>query len=302
MAQSYTSARNLYGVLTDNNSTSNLLIGDTLINAGIRKYTNSNGGKWWFLEKVTTQPTIASQQAYTLPQSTRKIIDVYITVGSTIYTLIPVESPSVWASVLRMNLGTSDRAQFFYRQGNQVLIAPTPASSGSTITIRTRKNVVDLRNADYTTGTVTMTNGDATVDGVGGATFTSAMVGRFINATSGDGEWYEIASRTDADTIELVAPYEGVTVSGSNYVIGELMVLPIGYHEMPIYDAVSKYWAKEKDPTRSKMFADMASELYASMLSEAGEKSEGAYMPPVWNLVFRDPNIPEPTVPTSSFT
>jgi hypothetical protein len=301
MAQTYTSARNLFGTLTDNNSTTNLLLGDTLINGAIRKYANSNGGKWWFLEKVATQPTVASQQAYTLPQSTRKIIDVYITVGSTAYTLIPVESPSVWASVLRMNLGTSDRAQFFYRQGNQVLIAPTPASAGSTITIRTRKNIVDLRNADYVTGTVTMTNADATVDGAGVA-FTAAMIGRFINATSGDGEWYEIASRTDADTVELIAPYEGDTVAGSAYTIGELIGLPIGYHEMPIYDAVSAYWAKEKDPTRSKLFADMAKELYVSMLSEAGEKSEGAYMPPVENLVFRDPNIPEPTVPTSSFT
>lgn len=301
MALTYTSTRNLFGNLTNNSSPTNLSFGDSIINASIRKYCNSNGGKWWFLEKVTTQSTVASQQAYTIPQSTRKIIDLYVTVGTTVYKPIAVESPELWARILQSQLGTSDRAEFYYRQGNSVLIAPTPASSSNTITIRTRKNVVDLRTADYTTGTVSATLADETITGAG-TTFTSAMVGRFINLTSGDGQWYEINTFTDTTHFETVAKYEGATVTGSAFTIGELPVLPIGYHEMPVYDAAAVYWAKEQDQARAKLFKDMANELYVSMLSEAGEKVEGAYMPPVSNLVFRDPNIPEPTVGASSFT
>src|SRR3990167_7862107 len=137
MALSYTGGRNLYATLTDNDATTNLTFGDILINSAIRKYCNSNGGKWPFLEKVTTQPTVAAQQAYTLPQSTRKIVDLYVTVGSTIYKPVAVESSELWARVLEAHLGTSDRAQFYYRQGNTVLIAQTPASTAGTITIRT---------------------------------------------------------------------------------------------------------------------------------------------------------------------
>lgn len=301
MALTYTGARNLFATLTDNDASTNLSFGDILINAAIRKYANSNGGKWWFLEKLTTQSTVASQQSYVLPQSTRKIIDLYVTVGTTIYKPVAVESPDMWAWVQQLNLGTSDVAQYYYRQGNSVLLAPTPGSSSNTITIRTRRQVVDLRNADYTTGTVSATLADETVDGAGGATFTAAMIGRFINFTSGDGQWYEIASRTDADTIELVAKYEGATITGSSYVLGELPVLPIGYHEMPVYDAAAVYWAKEGNQAKANMFSEMAGVLYEQMLSEAGEKVEGAYMPPFTGYV-RDPNIPEPVVGASSFT
>lgn len=301
MAQTYTSGRNLFGTLTDNAGSDNLTLGDTLINSCIRQYCAANGGKWWFLEKVTTQSTVNGQAAYILPQSTRKIMNLYVTVGSTVYTPIAVEDAALWARILQSQLGTGDRALFYYRQGNQVFLAPTPGSDGNTITIRTRRQVVDLRNADYTTGTVTATLSDNTVDGAGGASFTAAMVGRYLNVTNGDGIWYEIASRTDADTIELVSPYEGATVAASAYTIGELSALPIDYQEMPIYKAASIYWAKE-DSARSRLFADMALEKYNDMVQEAGEKVEGDYMFPVSNMVFRDPNIPEPSVNTSSFT
>ena len=300
MALTYTGARNLYGTLTDNDASTNLTLGDTLINSAIRKYTNANGGKWWFLEKVTTQSTVAAQQAYTIPQSTRKIIDLYVTVGTTIYTPIPVEDPTTWKNVLQMQLGTSDVAQFYYRQGNSVLIAPTPASASNTITIRTRRQVVDLRTADYTTGTVTGTLASTVLTG-SGTTFTAAMVGRFVNFTSGDGQWYELGTFSSTTVMGLVAPYEGVTVAGSSFVLGELPALPTGYHEMPVYDAASVYWTKEKDATRAKLYKEMATEMYNDMVNEAGEKVEGAYIPPFDRHLRRDPNNPEPLISTGSF-
>lgn len=298
---SYTSGRNLYGQLTNNDSSTNLSFGDTMINEYIRSYCASNGGKWWFLEKATTQSTVASQQAYVLPASTRKIIDLYVTVGTTVYSPIAVESPELWKRVLQSQLGTGDRALFYYRQGNQVLIAPTPASSGNTITIRVRKNVKDLSVADYATGTVTVTAADATVDG-SGTTFTVAMEGRYLRATSGDMEWYEISDFTSTTALELVAPYAGETVAGSNYIIGQMSVLPEAYQSMPIYKAVSTYWEKMGDVSRSRMFSERADALYAEMVQEAGEKTEGAYLMPVNSMVFRDPNIPEPDVSSGSFT
>jgi hypothetical protein len=274
---------------------------DVLINSAIRKFCTSNGGKWWFLEKVTTQPTVASQQSYVLPQSTRKIIDLYVTVGTTIYKPLAVESSDVWSRLLEVQLGTSDTVEFFYRQGNNVLLYPTPSTSGNTITIRTRKNIVDLRNADYTTGTVSATLGDETITGAG-TTFTAAMAGRYINLTSGDGEWYEINTFTNTTSLETVAKYEGITVTGSAFTIGELIQLPIAYHELPVYDACATFFAKEGNMQISSMFRNEADILYKNMLSEAGEKVEGAYMPPGLGMLYRDLNNPEPLISTSSFT
>jgi len=298
---SYTGARNLYKDLTGNDSTSNLSFGDVLINGFIRSYATFNGGKWWFLEKVTTQSTVANQQGYTIPQSTRKIIDLYVTVGTTVYSPIAVESAEMWKRVLQYQLGVGDRALFYYRQGNQVLLAPTPGSNGNTITIRTRKNVKDLSIADYTTGTVTVTSADATVAGAG-TTFTALMEGRYLRATTGDMEWYEIADFTNTTSLELVSAYAGDTVAGSAFIIGEMPILPEAYHPMPVYKAAATYWQKEGEQSRARTLEDLALSLYDQMLQEAGEKTEGAYMMPVDSLTWRDPNIPEPDVSSSSFT
>jgi hypothetical protein len=297
---SYTGSRNLYKDLTGNDNTSNLTFGDTLINELTRNYCTNNGGKWWFLEKVTTQSTVANQQSYIFPSSTRKIVDLYITVGNTTYSPTAVEDPQLWKRIIQSNLGVGDRALFYYRQDNRVLIAPTPGSNGNTITIRTRKNVVDLRDADYTTGTVTATLNSKTIVGVG-TTFTAAMVGRYINLGSGDGNWYEIATFTDTTHVELLSAYEGVTAAGSTYTIAQVSPLPESYQAMPVYKAAAMYWAKE-DSGISNMLSAQAEALYGEMIQEAGEKSEGAYMMPVDSMVFRDPNIPEPDTSVSSFT
>ncbi len=301
MYLSYTASRNLYVTLTGNDDASNLTLGDTLINERIGATCVSNGGKWWFLEKETTQATVANQRAYILPQSTRKIIDLYVTVGNTIYSPTAVEDPTLWKRILQSQLGTGDRALFYYRQGNSVLIAPIPATNGNTITIRTRKEVVNLRDADYTTGTVTATLGSTGIVGAGGATFSAAMVGRFINLTSGDGNWYEIVGFVDSTHLTLLSPYEGATVAGSAFVIGQMSVLPAAYQAMPVYHAASIYWQKE-DSSISERLLTQATSLFDDLIQEAGEKVEGAYMMPVDSLVYRDPNIPEPDAPTSSFT
>jgi len=296
----YTTARNLYGSLTNSDETANLSLGDSLINQSIRHFATSNGGKWWFLEKETTQSTVANQRAYILPQSTRKVMDLYITVGSTIYAPRAVESAEEWKQLLMYQLDADDVPRAYYRQENRVLIYPTPASNGNTITIRVRKNIVDLRNADYTTGTASIAAGGTVITGVG-TTFTQAMVGRYIQFTSGDGLWYEIASFASTTSISLLAPYEGTIVSGSAFTIGEIIPLPEAYQELPVNRAAAWYWRKEGDVNRARLFEEIVESGYEMMLAEANEKHESSYMPPWYNSWIRDPNNPEPDVPTSSF-
>jgi hypothetical protein len=69
--------------------------------------------------------------------------------------------------------------------------------------------------ADYTTGTIAVTNGSPNIVGTG-TTFTSGMVGRRIVI---GGVWYTITSFTDATHIALTANYTGSTASGLSYAI-----------------------------------------------------------------------------------
>lgn len=72
-----------------------------------------------------------------------------------------------------------------------------------------------VHGAIYSAGTVTVTNGDATVEGAGGAAFTSSMVGGIF--VSADGVWYTVSSVTDGTHLELTTTYAGGTLGGQAY-------------------------------------------------------------------------------------
>lgn len=69
--------------------------------------------------------------------------------------------------------------------------------------------------ANYTTGTIAVTNGSANVVGTG-TTFTSGMVNKRIVI---NGVWYTISAFTDATHITLSSNYAGSTASGLSYAI-----------------------------------------------------------------------------------
>lgn len=71
--------------------------------------------------------------------------------------------------------------------------------------------------ANYTTGTVAVTNGGTTVTGTG-TTFTAGMVNKRFKI-DGENTWYTVSAYTNATTITLSTPYTGTTGSGKNYTI-----------------------------------------------------------------------------------
>lgn len=71
--------------------------------------------------------------------------------------------------------------------------------------------------AEYTTGTVSVTNGSATVTG-SGTTFTSAMVGRKFRIDS-QSAYYTILSVASATSLTLEQNFQGDTASAQNYTI-----------------------------------------------------------------------------------
>ena len=72
--------------------------------------------------------------------------------------------------------------------------------------------------AQYRTGTVTVTNGDATVTGVGTSWLSNLSIGD-IFIRIGDNGSYFVGSITNDTSLELTAPYVGVTGSGVSYAV-----------------------------------------------------------------------------------
>lgn len=298
--RSYTTMLNLYQSLTSNTTTDNQTLGAQLINDSIRTVSNMRGGRWPWLEFTTTVNTSSSNDYIIVPASVEKIADLYVTVDtSTIYTPTPISDSWRWKQILASQLGSSDWALYFYRQGNKVFIQPAPASANP-VTIRARRKIRDLSIADYTTGTITTaTSGSTTIVG-SGTSWTASMAGRWIRiaesdtANKGDGQWYEIASVTNTTTLVLVAPYEGtsIAVGTATYTIGQMSVIPEPYDLAPVYRAVALYWqSKDNDKYLQYMMQydggyeagkqrDEPGGLVGQLIEAFGETSEGAYISP----------------------
>lgn len=273
-----------------------------LYNDSVRTVCSIRSGKWWFLQTTKTIATVASQQAYSIPAGVRKIMDVYVTVGTTVYTPTPVYSPEAWNTILAAQLGESDVPRFYFIQDNKILIAPTPASTAGTITVRGRKNIPDLTVADLTTPTVTTaTNGGTAIVLNGGSLL--SMAGKYIRITNtgvantGDGQWYEIASVVTAThTLTLVAPYEGtsIAVGTAACTIAQMSPIPEAYDMAPIYRTLALFYAIN-DPLHPNVangywrlydggqeagLSVLVGGLIGQMLENEGESIEGAYISP----------------------
>jgi hypothetical protein len=76
---------------------------------------------------------------------------------------------------------------------------------------------------EYSTGTVAVSNGSATVTGTG-TTFTSAMTGRQIVIDDADGQVYYTVTYVSGTSLTLDRVYGGATDTSSTYSIGEYYV------------------------------------------------------------------------------
>lgn len=167
------------------------------------------------------------------------------------------ESQEEW-DLLNTNNTTADVPDVYFVKpnwgvgGTKILFYPTPAVADYIIRVVFEVIDKDLSADVYATGTVTFTNGDATILG-NGTTFTAAMVGRYIYC-SVDGYWYKIASYTSATSIEIERNWVGTTTAGLTTNIRELFGLPEEMQILPIYFALAHYFAIKKDTTQETKY------------------------------------------------
>ncbi len=162
--------------------------------------------------------------------------------------------------------------------------ATVNAPIGNTITFNYKRRVTELTFADYTTGTVTATNGSTTITGAGTGFLANYLplagsvlaLNLWIKMTppNGDGNWYQISSITSATVLTLVNAYTGGTKAGCNFIIGQMPLLLEDYHDLLVYRALMLYFSSIVDnPNKRKQFAEMYEEGIGKLDGYAGSKA-----------------------------
>lgn len=198
--------------------------------------------------------TVDGQQRYHYPQNIYPPINsATLEIGDVYYPLDVVHSQKQWDTINQISFSGTAFPQYIFPMRDHFELWPIPQADGDTITLIASMLDRDMTIEDYTTGTVTVANNSATVEGAG-TTFTAAMVGRWFQTTN-DGYWYRISGFTDADTITLESVFEGSSGASQAYTIGEIPELPPELHMLLPYGAASDFYAGPRhDPSTAQSY------------------------------------------------
>ena len=283
-----------YKTLSRDSSTANETLGKQLLIDFIRKILYAED--WTFNRGTATDKTVADQQYYPLPYNCWRLRKVTVTVDSTIYTPREIKDERIW-SILNSVQASSNIPTYFYIKPSTLEYGFYPYSSedNDTITLSFQKRIPDFGATDYTTGTVAVTNGSKAVVGTS-TVWTSDMVGRYLKVSN---YWYEIASVTDNTHLTLLTEYGEDTASGASYTIAELVPLPEGFENLPLWGALSVYF-QSRDMAGARAQATQYLALYQQGLDQLykrDSKTTGDILRQTEDI-YIDPNRwPEITTP-----
>ncbi len=244
-----------------------------------------------YLETSLTDTTQVNVQFLPLPYKFGKLQRVTVTVGSTIYS--PAEAPSrLFWDRLNYIQYQSQVPYFFYIYNNKLGFYPTPSTAGNTITYYFQQKAAHLSQDDYTTGTVTtaVTVADVTTLTGSGTTWTSAMIGRWIQILSNDGYWYQIATVPSNTSLTLLTPISAVFVAQSySYTIGEMTLIPDGYEDIIEEDVLARKYRMIQDFATADEHQALADARFEELVNDKSAKTSSPYSSPQVDLTI--PNI-----------
>lgn len=279
---------------TINNSLAdNLTWGIEQINDALRYLIS----RYYFNERTYTTTTVSQTQFYNLPPQVKKLINVTVTIGSVVWQ--PKECPTRqdW-DALNVQTFYNDFPLYFFVYNGQVGIWPTPSSNGNSIAMNYKTRVPDLSQADYTTGTISITTNTTTITG-SGTIWTKAMAENgwirishsATDAANGDNQWYQIASVNTATSITLMNNYTGATVTTGNYTLGQVSILPEDYQDLPLYRmGLIYYTTRFPDAKRAEFYKGLWEDGEARLNAEFGSKTSSIILTDV-PLPIANPNL-----------
>lgn len=264
----------------DDSATSLVLI-KRAINQGAKKFGAVLNREWRQSEKIFS--LVADQQYYQLPEDAIRLRWITVTIGSVAYPLTEIADEDTWRDI-NMTTTTSSIPTHYYVRGNDEFgIYPTPSATvASAGRISYERRMRDMAQADYSTGTITVTNADATITH-SGTGFSSSMIGRWFSVTDGsaDGMWYRISAYTDTSNMELENTYAGTTGSGRTFIIGEIPDIPEEFHESLIDYACYRYYRRRRDNSLAREMRAVFEDAIDECRSNYSTKTGSQYYKPV---------------------
>lgn len=246
-----------------------VLIKADVIN-GAKRFKSVMSRPWSRISKKTD--VVDGQQDYQLPRTSQRVIGVSYKYGDNYFPLVEVGSEQNWERLNAVPSATIGIPRFYYPKGKWIVsIYPTPGedkTEGLKVYFESRQG--DLYTDDFSTGTVTVTNGSETITH-SAAGFTPSMVGRYFHVTDGsDQSWYQITEYVDTSTAKLENYYEGLSGSGITFKIGVVPDIPEEYHPSLVYYGIGQVYLR-RDPKKALDFLglfktdiDECRELYSS--------------------------------------
>lgn len=203
-----------------------------------------------------TESTVIGQTYYNNRPGLSKITSLTVNTGTYKPPLRIVDSEDEWNRLQQVPT-TSGWPQAVFPRRDTYGIYPTPQSV-YTMTITGLWIPVNMTTLDYTTGTIAWTNGSTAIVGTG-TTFTSSMVGSWLAITDStgvpDGNFYRIATYTDATHIAVDRNVIDTTASGLTYVIGQSPEIPEELHQFIPYRVGSTYYGvRRRNPTLAQQY------------------------------------------------
>lgn len=278
----------MYQQVTGDTSAGGLVIAKRDINEGGALFLNRLGRK--FNKEYQSANSVASQQYYQFPSEVLRISEIRVLNGTSYYTPTLVTSETEWNERNIIAVTGNYPTHYYIRGFNEVGLYPIPATStANAIIVSYEPQHVDLTQDDFTTGTLTVSNGAVAITH-SAAGFTQNMIGRWLQVTDGtDGKWYRITAFVSTSVMNLENFYEGISGSGRTFRIGEIMKIPNAYQDAPVYYAASRFYMTQNDQRTAPIFdqrfemkVKSAKETYARSTSRMGIKSRNNERQPKW--------------------
>lgn len=204
-----------------------------------------------------TTNMVSAQQYYQMPEDAQKLKEIIINTGGWFVPLEQVPDEFGWRMMNMMSV-TGLPTHYFIRGNSEVGLYPIPSSSvidGVELVFSPKH--VQLTEADFTSGTVTVANGSTTI--THSATgFTQTMEGQWFQTTDGtDERWYKVQDYTNTSTMVLENYYQGQSGSGKTFRIGQVMDLPEEYLESPPDYAMYRHFLKRGTMNKAAEFKQL---------------------------------------------
>jgi hypothetical protein len=258
------------------------------INEGGSVFLNRLGRKFNHEIKITN--IVDGQQYYQMPSDVIRVSDIRVLNGTTYYVPELVTSEEMWNKMNSTTYSGNYPTHFYIRGFNEIGLWPIPSSNVTNgLTVSFEPQHVELTQADVTTGSVTVSNGSINVTH-SGTSFTPQMVGRYFQVTdSTDGRWYRIGAYVSSSSIQLENYYEGISGSGRSFRIGEIMKIPQGYQDAPVFFALDRYYLTQGDKNTAAVYSlrfdqklKSAKSTYGKSTAKSGVKKGNSGRPMSW--------------------